>query len=648
MDFLNGQAQSRSEARRTLAILALFILVVVAADSLAVLTFHDSVLPPVRPGEAAVSERADWSAQQCYPRSWKTLATGWASRFFSDTVITILIVFFCHVLLWTGVYHAGRAIFPATPWSALLGVFLVRVAPDLFGVDLLSAREPSRLAAAGLCFWSLGLTVRRRWIEACCAAGLTAHLSPTAACWFGQFIVVALVCLNYEWGWKKSLAGAVCFFLISVGPLTQFFLNEVMPDPPLAAEAMLGLHFISDPTLSPFSPPLWAYVCLTVYLAMSFVWLKRHYDRRTIPVAVIFYLIGMAGLLLEIFFTGLVPVERAVRFELSNQRAFWFLWIGIFYAPELSAQIQRAWATGGLWRPMLRGLLFSVPVGWSALTLIERWFAAPRWNRAVAATMLVLLVLTALVLPQREGSGVSVAGLAAGAILLVATIAGWASSGGRLPPKLPAGALAATGIFAVAVFGLCTNSLSHRLAEARRNIALRADWEKVCRWAAANSPSDSMWLVDWQPRRFRRMTGRAVGVNRGEIPSSPEGRWEWFQRYWEFYGRAEPKMVLSAPAISPRGRGGEKLQERVRYLEGVRTSFLLGAKYWLPAVEQWRVSSFSSVMQYDIDYVVVHRLDSSGTLQEAKLHNGVVVQSAGRFGGLEILRVNRRPNTARP
>ncbi|MCX8038399.1 MAG: hypothetical protein N3D11_15340 [Candidatus Sumerlaeia bacterium] len=648
MVFLNEQPKNRGESWRTLALLSLFILVVAAADSLMVLTVHDTFLPPVRPGEVAVSDTADWSAQQCYPRSWKTVAAGWAGRFFSDTTVTVLVVVFCHALLWAGVYHAGRAIFPVSPWSALLGVLLVRMAPDLFGVDLLSAKEPSRLAAIALCFWSVGLTVRRRWVEACCVAGLTAHLLPTVACWFGQFIVVALVCLNYEWGWKKSLAGAGCFFLISVRPLTQFFLSEILPDPPIAAEAMMGLHFFSDPALSPFFPPLWAYVCLTVYLAMSFVWLKSHYDRRTIPVVIIFYLIGMAGLLLEVFFVGLVPVERAVRFELSHQRAFWFLWIAVFYSPELAGQIQRAWTSGGLWRPLLRGLLFSMQVGWSALTLVERWFTAPRWNRAVVAAMLALLVLTVWILPQREGPVVSFAGLAVAAVLPFLAVAAGASRRATFPSKLPAHVLAATGLFAFAILGFHGDSLRHHLADLRRNAALRADWQEVWGWAAAHSPADSTWLVNWQPRRFRRATGRAIGVNRSEVPASPADRWEWFQRYCDVYGRPLPTQARSPYPVPPCGQEREEPQEMIRYLEGLRTSFLLGAKHWLSVFEERPVGSFFSAAQYDIDYVVVARLDLPATLPEAESNVGVVVQSAGRFGKLEILYVTGRPDTARP
>lgn len=619
-----------TESRRALVALALFILAIGLWDYVALSYQGDTFLPPSLAGGERWVQLGDWSVVQCYPSDWKTAVLGWACRYLPESVLVALTVFLTHALLWSGIFYFERALFGDSPWVALLGVVLVRICPDLFQVHLLSLQSPSRVMAVALAFWSVGLAIRRRWVVACCAAGLIAHFSATVACWFAQFIVVTLLCLNYEWGWRKSLTGAACFLVLAAGPLVRFLIEDIVAPSPLPSDAMIGLHFFADPTLSPFSVPLWANVCLVVYLAMAFVWLKRHFNRRTTPIAIIFFLLGLAGILLEIMFVGLIPIERAARFELPNMRAFWLLWIAAFCAPALADEIRTSWEKRRIWRPTFRAIAFSLPVVWSALTLVERLVQPPRWNRVIVFLMLGLLVLTAFVLVHGEQPIAEP--LFAFAIAMVAAVVVTAVALVRRKDGFPHlafslwGAIAA---FALVFWILYGRTLAHAISNAREIADRNASWTLACQWVARHSPAGSTWSVPWRPRQFRQRTGRAVLINRDEVPWDPSRRFEWFQMYAETHGW--PGGATLQPASSS---GGEKI---IEWLREYRRSFLLGAARRPRASRDWLVCSSVLPRGYGVTYAICDQNSPPQLVQE---HDPVSLEPLGAGGSFLLYKIS--------
>jgi len=580
-----------------LGLLSVFILAAGLWDYFTVSLLTDTILPPSLAGEAAWVKRGDWSAIQCYEINWSTVLVRWAGSHVSDAVLVAAIVLLTHGLLWSGVYAFGRALLGGSPWIALLAVALVRISPDLFQVHLLSAQAPSRLVAVGLAFWSSALTIRRRWVEACCLAGLIAHFSPTVACWFAQFIIVTMFCLNYEWGWRKSLIGAACFLAIAGKPLVMFLIEGVAPDAPIRSEAMVGLHMFADPSLSPFSVGVWAYVCLVVYLAMAFVWLKRYFSRTRTPVATIFFLLGLGGVLLDVIFVGIIPVERAARFQLHNLRAFWFLWIAVFYAPALADELMAASPKGTAWWPVFRGLCYSMPLVWSGVTLLDRLHQPPRWNRAIVFLMMALLffTVTASDRPIAEPSCALVVGLAA----LAAAAMRAALGGGRNAAKSARAMVVATAVFAILFLSLDGGALARAVSQTRRVLSRNSDWAAACRWIAEQSPADSVWAAPWRPRQFRCWTGRAVLVNRAEVPDDPSRRFEWFLMYAETH--QWPHGVATPLTAS---HGGERW---IEWLSEYRCRFVFGERQ-TPQPRPDRLVVSSALPQgYGVRYVVCDR-----------------------------------------
>jgi len=597
------RSTNRNGSAVVFVLLAAFILAVALADYGLIENSSDTFLPPEKVAATNTDTPApsDWSLEHCYERDWKSRLLARAGKVFSDAALELGLVLSAHALLWTGVYFAARSLLGGSPWTALLAVALVRIEPDFFGVRLLSARSPSQLAAIGFCFWCVGLTIRRWWVTACCTAGAVALLSPTIGCWFAQFVVVALFTLNHQWGWRRSLAGAACFLAIAGGPLVGFVVSEIFPPAPIADKAMLGLHFFAAPEISPFSVPLWSYACFAVYLGMAFLWMRRCYRRRTTPVAMILFLIGMAGMLVEIVFLGLVPIERAARFDLQNMRAFWPLWIALFYAPMIADEAREAFRRGGaVGRPVFRALTFSMPVVWSVLALVDRFRRPPRWNKLLLASMLVLIALSAFVLPHKPRS---IAGpLYAAAIGAALAAAAFATRFTGLPGMPSRTAFSCAGALAGFVLLFCAlegRALTAALSEAALNHKLAASWTKTCEWIAKNSPPGSKWAVDRRPRRFRRSTKRAVLVNRAEIPHQANRRFEWFEMYAATHtwtGPLAPERSSPPPA--------ERLVER---LDAYRRGFLAGAaRRARPSAFRLKVT-VDLIKKYHVGYAVCEK-----------------------------------------
>ena len=619
-------------SRCALGVLAAFALAVGLCDCLSVVLLRDTFLPPSTEIGRAWSELGDWSAVQCYAGDWRVALLRWAGSRLPDGAVVTLGVLVIHALLWGGVYCVGRALFGGSPWVAVLAVVLVRIAPDLFQVHLLSAQDPSRMTAVALAFWSLGLTIHQRWVAACCLAGLAGHFSPIVACWLAQFVVVAMFSLNRQWGWRRSLVGMACFLAIAGGPLVRFLVGEIAPAVRLPSNAMLGLHLFTDPSLSPFSVPLWSNVCLVVYLAMAFVWMKRHFNRRTTPVALIFFLIGLAGLLLEIIFVGLVPIERAARFELQTMRGFWLFWIAILYAPELADEIRASWQKGKAWRAIFRGLTFSLPVVWSALTLIERLRRPPRWSRVLVVLMLVLLALAAFVFPHGERP-VGEPILAVAIAVAVVVVAGATALVGRERTAfgLARSVTGATVAFALVLAILDGGTVARAFSETRRVVARCRAWSEACRWVAEHSPADSKWSIPWRPRQFRRWTGRAVLVNRDEVPRDPRRRLGWFEKYAETHGWAGGLDVRHLPSPVR-----ESLAQR---LNAYRRSFLLGVARRPAMSPDWLVISPVLVQTYGVRYAVCDR-DRPPRRQEGWTSSTERLQHLHTEGPFEIYRID--------
>jgi hypothetical protein len=619
------QPTTRTESRGVLAILALFILAVALWDYAAISWLSDTFLPPSLRDDQMWVKRGDWAAVQCYSDDWRAALLGWAGGHLSDGVLIAAIVLIAHSLFWSGVYYFGRALFGGSRWIALLGVAMVRVCPDLFQVHLLSAQSPARLIAVALAFWSVGLTIRRWWVAACCAAGLIAHFSPTVACWFAQFIVVALFCLNHEWKWRTSLIGAACFLAIAAGPLVRFLVEGVIPDAPIPNEATVGLHFFADPTLSPLSVPLWVYVCLVVYLAMTFVWLKQRFSRRSTPIAIVFFLLGFGGMLLDILFVGVIPVERAARFELQALRAFWFLWTAVFYAPQLADEIAVAWPKGKSWRPIFRGLSFSMPWLWSAITLAERWHQPPRWNRVILVLMLTLLLLT--IHPSERSVAEPVWALViAASILTAAVVAGMAGKTGG-SANLVRAMSAAILLFAVSWVFLDGKTAARAFSESRRVMARDADWAAACRWIADNSPADSIWSAPWRPRQFRRWTDRAVLVSRDEAPSDPSRRFEWFLMYAETH-----EWPGGVGGLSPSLHG----ERNIEWLREYRCRFLFGLSHHGAPSPDRLVCSSALPQGYGVHYAICDKDLPPRLVQE---HGSVSLERLQTVGTYELFKI---------
>jgi len=586
---------SSSDTRAALLALAAFILAMAAWDWMRISFVDDTILPPTlldRPWAAL----GDWSAVHVYADAWPAALLRALARWSAVGAIAALSVLAIHALLWSGVYYAAGALLAGGPWLPLLAVALVRTMPDLFGVRLLAATPPDRALAVALAFWSVGLAIQRRWILACLVGGLMAHVSVTMALWFAQFLFVIVFCLNYEWGWRTSLAGAVAFLALATGPLVRFLLGELIPDAPLPDRAMLGVHFFADPRLSPFNQPLWAIVCLIVYVAIGYVWLKQYFNRQTYPVVVILSLIGCAGWLLEIVFVGLIPIERAVRFELPNARAFWLLWFPVFYAPALGERLRASWRGSGKVWPLLSALTFSVPVAWSALQLIERLRQPPRWRLPLVVALLGLLIVTAFVLPHAPLSIIEPLFTLAIALACLPILAGvWAAQRTRQAART-VGALAAALVLFAALGALLHGrdlAALHEVPERHRA------WNAALQWIESRTPPDAKWAIPARPRAFRLATGRPVLVNAGEIPREPQARVEWFERFVDTHTwRGAPHLGVPPPTDR---------EAIARALADYAASFLFGGVGPSPAAHNQVVPSHKLVASYGARYLLLHQ-----------------------------------------
>lgn len=582
---------------QVIGILLVFAVVSGLVDLFHIHTFHDSILPPAVYSQVNWTQLDDWSAENTYPTGWKSAALSQIGRLVSPAILTVMIVIPLHLLLWSGVFHAGDKLFRRSPWVALLGVAMVRIMPDLFQVDILSARVPSRLAAVGLVFWSMGFLVSGGWIRSCMLAALVTHFSPTVGIWYLQVMVVGLVCYDFGHGWRRSAIGAAVYLAIAAVPLTWFFVERIWPDPPIPPVAMIGLHFFADPLLSPFVIPLWAVVCLVVYVAMAFVWMKACYSRKTSPLTVMLLIFGFMGMLVEIVFVGLVPVERAARFELQDVRALWILWLALVYAPVLADEIGAAWRRQSLWRPVLRGMVFSLPVIWAATTLVERFFRPPKWNRILLGIVLVMLIGLAFFLPHALRP-TGQAFWAIGIVLSISLASGVAGHFGRTSAARGIARAAALGAAAfLVVFALTEGTtVADTVAEVRRVNARGKAWTETCRWVRGNTPSTHKWAVPWRPRDFRRRTDRPVLVNRTEVPSDPSRRYEWFQRYAQTHAWEEGP-ALYGPSLS---------RDRIiRQLGTYRASFLMGASRRPRTPEDSLLISAALVRMAGVDHAIV-------------------------------------------
>jgi hypothetical protein len=599
---MSNRSPSQSESWRALLVLALFIGVMALWDWTRISFLTDSILPPTLTPGRDWELLGDWSAAHAYDDNWQVATVRLLDRLLPDPALLAVIVLLIHALLWGGVFFAARALWTGSPWIAVLAVFLVRIMPDLFSVQLLSLDAPSRAMAVALAFWSVGLTIQRRWIAACLVAGILAHFSPSIAFWFAQFLIVIVFALNYEWGWQRSFVGSMPFLLVAGGPLVRFLIAEIAPDPPIPPDAMLGLHFFANPALSPFATPLAANACMVVYLAMAFTHLKHYFNRQTAPVIVVMFLIGFAGYVLEIAFIGLVPVERAARFEIHNLRGFWLLWMAIFHAPDLAERIRVAWQGRLLARAVGRVLLFSLPVAWSAFTLIERLVAPPRWNAAVALAMLALVLLTAFVLPHESLpiDGAYFALAIAARLIPAAAIAWPVRRDVRLARAAKALLVGAAGL-ATLIAVLHGAATLRAVADARQAARDYPRWEDSVAWIRAHTPPGALWAVRERPRAFRRATGRPILVNRHEIPRDPDSRYEWFQIYIETHHWVGGPDIEYADSANP--------EAFVQKLRLYRRSFADGISAQVRSFRDWLAISRVLVLTYPVDFALLRESD---------------------------------------
>ena len=60
--------------------------------------------------------------------------------------------------------------------------------------------------------------------------------------------------------------------------------------------------------------------------------------------------------------------------------------------------------------------------------------------------------------------------------------------------------------------------------------AMRADWREACRWIAANTPADTVFLTPDEAEAFKWFAQRAEYVNRKDCPQDAAGIVEWNDR----------------------------------------------------------------------------------------------------------------------
>jgi hypothetical protein len=585
-----------------LLILAVFAVAMAIWDLGEIHAFHDTFLPPpFRHG--GWEGTGDWSAVHSYPDDWKLILTSRMTGALGNPATEVLVVLGAHLLLWSGIYFAARALCGGSAWVALLAVALARIVPDLYQIDLLSAAHPARLIAVALLFWTMGLLIREQWMLGCCLAGAVVHFSPTLGIWFVQVLLIALIGYEHERGWRKPLIGTVEFLIIAAVPISRFLLNEIRPEPPIDGHAMLGVHFFAEPQLSPFYMPPWVAVCTVLYVAMTLVWMKRHFRRKTYPPVVVLFIIAWTALIIELLFLGMIPAERTVRFRLHEVRAHWLVWVGIVFAPELARLFGEARKTGRAWQTVLRGLVFSLPIVWAFTTLIERFHKPPRWNILVTAGLLILLVVTIAGFPLgnrpiAEGFFAAMIGLA---VLIVlgakALVTGIDRSSWLTPFRM------GLGLFLL-FFALINGSATVRSFEkANEGLAQTKQWRALCRWVRDATPSElrAKWAIDKRPRDFRRRTQRPVLVNRVEIPPNSQRRLEWFLRFMETHCCSEEPDCPIDRALSP-----EKMEKPLREFAD---SFLFWREPPLRAPETALLVSATLVRKYNTEHAV---LDSEG------------------------------------
>lgn len=61
-------------------------------------------------------------------------------------------------------------------------------------------------------------------------------------------------------------------------------------------------------------------------------------------------------------------------------------------------------------------------------------------------------------------------------------------------------------------------------------------WRKICRWAAEQTPPDTIFIVPRLAQTFRWYSGRSEVVNRKDIPQDAAGIVEWWRRNRQLYG----------------------------------------------------------------------------------------------------------------
>jgi hypothetical protein len=75
-------------------------------------------------------------------------------------------------------------------------------------------------------------------------------------------------------------------------------------------------------------------------------------------------------------------------------------------------------------------------------------------------------------------------------------------------------------------------------APANRNLANEADWQAMCRWIAANTPADAVFIVPSENQSFRWYADRGEVVNHKDMPQDAPSVVEWWRRQ-DIY-RADP------------------------------------------------------------------------------------------------------------
>lgn len=96
-----------------------------------------------------------------------------------------------------------------------------------------------------------------------------------------------------------------------------------------------------------------------------------------------------------------------------------------------------------------------------------------------------------------------------------------------------------TGALAVVLWHLSTLMLDrgwHPASRADGKMLNAADWQKVCRWAAENTPQDAVFLTPRMATTFRWYAGRAEVVSWKDIPQDAAGVVEWWRRVRDVHG----------------------------------------------------------------------------------------------------------------